>query len=539
MLLLSWRDLRDALAFTRRTAQRAAPRPVQRQQRGAACFDDMSAARYSLRSRGAQAAAPRATSPGVTTGAAPSALGASLQDMPYEVLMRILSHASAGGGLSAETLFRLGGLCSAFRRACGSVEDSALAVPLVAHWARAVINLVDPAAALLAESSARHHDLRSPASCYLAHARLLGGWYELLHALAERRCAACGDVTRLVAWRDGDDDGVPFGLCRCCAGCTPPEAGSDESGDDVSHPDIRCCAVMNAYFWSAEPKVVLNAADFESPAERLKACIEEAVDGDTIGLRSDFTCASFRTPPKKAVRLLGIPVSAPYRWKHEDGPLDVSGPGIMQMRTFELECVAELGGFPSASIHVERNCFEAYAAWLENIFISSGPRHMGSKRPVEHDYNDIPIHSSVSGEAINAFPGITVFKPRSVSSSSMVLRRCWLTGYFGTSLTVTSDCSAALLRCVVTNSRSADTHCLHGSALRMHGCRVLCSGELQQDLNVPDTFALPDALRALFTSENYIFRFARRSHAAHCPCVPERITAFRTFFDPRRVRLLT
>ena len=89
--------------------------------------------------------------------------------MPYEVLMRILSHASAGGGLSAETLFRLGGLCSALRRACGSVEDSALAA-LAAHWARAVINLVDPAAALLAESSARHHHLCSPASCYFAHA---------------------------------------------------------------------------------------------------------------------------------------------------------------------------------------------------------------------------------------------------------------------------------------------------------------------------------------------------------------------------------
>ena len=171
---------------------------------GAACLD-MSSARYSLRSRGAQAAAPRTSSPGATTGAAPSALGACLQDMPYEVLMRILSHASAGGGLSAETLFRLGGLCCALRRACGSVEDSALAVPLAASWARAVINLVDPAAALLAEFSARHDELRSPASCYLAHARLLGGWYELMHALAERHCAACGDVTRLVTWRDGED----------------------------------------------------------------------------------------------------------------------------------------------------------------------------------------------------------------------------------------------------------------------------------------------------------------------------------------------
>ena len=59
--------------------------------------------------------------------------------------MRILAHASAGGGLSAESLFRLGGLCSSLRRACGSVEDAALAVPLAAPWARAAINLVDPA----------------------------------------------------------------------------------------------------------------------------------------------------------------------------------------------------------------------------------------------------------------------------------------------------------------------------------------------------------------------------------------------------------
>ena len=480
-------------------------------------------------------------------GAAPPAFGACLQGMPYEVLMRILSHASAGGGLSAETLFRLGGLCSSLRRACGSVEDSALAVPMAAPWARVVINLVDPAAALLAEFSARHGMMRSPASCYIAHARPLGGWYQLLHALAERYCTACGDVTRTMAWRDDEsqDAHARFGLCRCCADCTPPEAMYDDSDDDAadSSAGLRRCAVVNVQFWSAVPKVVLDAADWEFPADKLKEHMEEAIDGDTIGLRGRFTCAVFRTPRDKAVRLLGIPAPAPYRWNHAAGPSDRPGLGIAQLRRFELDSAAELG-FPSASISVERNSFEALdATWVENIYISSGPSHMGSKILGEHVYDDgVRIHSSATGELARVFCGVYAAKTAAAVSSSAVLRRCWLVAYFGTSLVVNQHCCAALLRCTITNPRYLDVFAQENATIRMRGCRVMCSGEALQEQFpfLPGSFRLSEPQHAMFTSANDIFRFARpASLAAGAQPVPERFTTYRTLFNPQRVRLLT
>jgi hypothetical protein len=132
---------------------------------------------------------------------APSAPLASLQDVPEELLTRILSLACAGDdGLGAEELFRLGGLCAALRRACGSVEEAA--APMADTWSRAVIALVDPAAALLAAVSAQSRGLRTDArSCYFPQARALGGWYPLVHALANRECVECEDVTRLLACR--------------------------------------------------------------------------------------------------------------------------------------------------------------------------------------------------------------------------------------------------------------------------------------------------------------------------------------------------
>ena len=477
--------------------------------------------------------------------------------------MRILALATGGGGLSAETLFRLGGLCSSLRRACGSVEDAALAAPLAPSWARAVINLVDPAAALLANSSARRGRLVSPAACYMAHARALGGWYKLLHALAERHCTTCGDVTHLVAWRlETSEDGRScFGLCRCCAECTPPEAADDDSDDEASDAEksespgedesddeaaskkeirgIRHCAVVNVQFWSAEPEFVVNAADSESPVDVLQACMEEAVDGDTIGMRGEFKSWIFETTVGKAVRLLGMPAATPYRWVHTAGQDDTPGPLTAQLRRFELDSAAELG-FPSASIHVTNNCLGARnAAWLENVFISSGPRDMGSPLPGEHEVTPITVSLFPGDEPAQAFSAVSAYKCRAAISSSTVLRRCWLTGYFGTSFVVAKHSSAALLKCVITNSRFYDFYAPSGATLRIRGCRVMmCSGLTQQrDFG---TWALSESLHALFTSVNDIFRFARpASLAAGESEEPERVTTYRPGFDPRIARLLT
>ena len=269
--------------------------------------------------------------------------------------------------------------------------------------------------------------------------------------------------------------------------------------------------------------------------------MDEAVDGDTIGLRGEFVGYIFGTIANKAVRLLGMPAATPYRWVHAAAPGDAPGPRMAQLRRCELDSAAELG-FPSASIHVTNNGFEAIdAAWLENIFISSGPRAMGSPLPGEHEFADVSIRFSAAQEPKPAFCAICCFKSNTsvdAISSSAVLRRCWLTGCFGTSIVVEKHSSAALLKCVITNSRYHEVYAAPDAMLRMRGCCVMCSGQLRQQ-GAPG-FALSESQHALFTSENDIFRFARPALLpAHESEVPERVTTYRPFFDPRRACLLT
>ena len=454
--------------------------------------------------------------------------------MPQELLTRIVALACADDGLSAEQLFRLGGTCRALRRACGSVD--AAADPMAATWARAIIALVDPAAAVLAAVSAASGGLRSAHSCYLAHARALQGWYPLAHALADRECVQCGAVTRALAWRHESSEGcAAFGLCRCCADCKPPDASKSESRG------FSRCAVLNQQFWTAVPVVVLNSADWEHPLEKLLTCIDDADDGDTIGLRGMFHGAEFGVGAAKAVRLLGMPDATPYSWVHAAGPDDTPGARMAQLRRFEQDSAAALG-FPSASIHVERNCFEACdAVWMENIYISSGPRNMGTVLPGEHEHAfDLQIVSP-SGSSTVEFSGLCLFQDLEVLlSPSAVLRRCWLTGYFGAGLVLQKEamCCAALLRCVITNTRCWEMYLPSGTSLRMRGCRMMCS--LEDQLPAPPRRVLGGDSERTLTNANHIFQFAQpASLSIGAPVAPVRVTrSYSTGFNPRNVRLM-
>ena len=367
-----------------------------------------------------------------------------------------------------------------------------------------------------------------------------------MHALANRECVECEDVTRQLAWRiEGAEGSEPLGLCRCCADCTPPGAAGDASDDDASdssegHGILRC-AVLNQQFWT-EPTLVLNAAEWEHPTTKLLDCLRAADDGDTIGLRGDFRGIHFNTALQKSVRLLGVPDVAPYRWVHEAGPDDEPGQRMAQLRRFELESAAALG-FPSASIHVERNCFEAYdAVWLENVYVSSGPRHLGTELPGEHEYNTVDELKVVtpSGRRATAFSGLGVFHiDKALPAPSAVLRRCWLSGYFGSGLVLSENCCAALLHCVITNSRNLHAHVPDGASLRMRGCRVLYNpGAVHFPHDQPDDVAAQHEPLLALAAANDFFRFAppRRRGAA---ATVERVGMYAAGFDVETVRLLT
>ena len=361
-----------------------------------------------------------------------------------------------------------------------------------------------------------------------------------MHALANRECVECEDVTRQLAWRhEGGEGCEPFGLCRCCAVCTPSGAAGDAVDDEASdEPEsFLRCAVLNKQFWT-EPVLVLNAAEWEHPAINLMLCIADADDGDTIGLRGEFSGMQFNTAVGKSVRLLGMPDAVPYRWVHAAGPDDEPGHRMAQLRRFELESAAALG-FPSASIHVERNCVEAYdAAWLENIYISSGPRDLGTELPREHEFEG-EVHiilAPMDEEPCRVFSGLSMFQiDEALPAPSAVLRRCWLTGYFGGGLVLADDSCAALLRCVITNSRFMDAHVPPGASLRMRGCRVMYSLGLEPFQQQPDDM---EPLLAL-ARENEFFRFTAPRRAGAAAAAAKRVHAHVAGFGVNTVRLLS
>jgi hypothetical protein len=162
--------------------------------------------------------------------AAPAAL--HLQALPHEVLLRIVS---AGAFDTPEQLLAAGSVCHALRAAVGCPS----VVSLRPLWARTIIAVADPTASLAAPPNlglGLEHAYTEHAAAF-ARGRSCG-WFALAHALAARNCAACGDVTRGVAWRLPAAARAAAGGIRllqsCCAACTPvahaPPADADDAG---------------------------------------------------------------------------------------------------------------------------------------------------------------------------------------------------------------------------------------------------------------------------------------------------------------------
>jgi hypothetical protein len=486
--------------------------------------------------------------------------------MPHEVLARILSLAwrdGAGADVSAsEALFRVGSLCRALRAAAGATGAAAALTPV---WSRAIIALVDPAAALATAGVAAEEGEGFFNACYQRHAAALGGWYALAHALANRNCVACGEVTRWLAWRDaeaappvavGADEvgggGVRgTGLCRCCATCALPQAegalpadaeadaeadaGADAASEDeedvVDDALVHRCAVINAHFFAAEPTLILDAADWAQPGMKLMMCVMDAHDGDTIGLRGEFTSDELGFLCGTSVRLLGMPPAVPWRWVHFDDGRREHGALTQQLRGFEQAAAAALGGFPGATIHVKDNCLEVYEPiWIENVFITSGTRGLGAQAVNEDDGGP-------------AFAALTTFMSTSSARfpsalPSCVLLRCWITAYKGTGIVLCERSAAALLRCVITNSRFRVVHANDGATLRMRGCHVL-SGLMGDLVRVP-TNATAAAVQAVNAANVFCGMVdADEARTVGLDAAAAREQPFCPSFDLARVRLLT
>jgi hypothetical protein len=420
--------------------------------------------------------------------AAPAAL--HLQALQHEVLL-----VGAGAFDTPEQLLAAGSVCHALRAAVGCPS----VVQLRPLWARTIIAVADPTASLAAPPNlglGLEHAYTEHAAAF-ARGRSCA-WFALAHALAARNCAACGDVTRGVAWRLPAAAGAAAGgirlLQRCCAVCTPiahaPPADADDAGgaacvdatsgsegdadeddDDVDEDEedgYDRCTIINAQLFTqpdgAHPGVLLDAYTLNDPMAALRAALAQASDGDTIRLYGEFASWDL-TINNAAVRLLGEPAGAPWRSVH----MSVSAGRHQALTSLAglsaLERVATTAiGFPPASISLGHNCLEIYGSvWVENVYISSGNRAA-----------DVQVQI-----AFPAFPAITAYNLQQnghIMPPSLMLRHCWVTGYNGSGIGLAEGAHAALLRCCITNTRCYSVVCHTGCTLRMRGCHVLWNG---------------------------------------------------------------
>jgi hypothetical protein len=430
--------------------------------------------------------------------------GVCLQTLPHEVLLNIVA---CTPWESPEQLLAAGSLCRALRAAVGCPSVAQLR-PL---WTRTIIALVDPTAALLrAGAAARAHKDddegfvagRGDVYCALAHSRA-GGWFALAHALAQRECAACGEVTRWVAWRESDEEEdaahAPL-LCRCCHTCAPPgcepahdvppadqaaaasgsaasDAAGESSDEDKDASLCHRCTVINAQLFEPQPSCVLNVEELNDPVAALHSALAEASDGDTIGLRGEFAARYLWLGAAggngAAVRLLGVPANAPWRSVHMcvsvgNGRQQVNAPaGLAALSKVERSAAAAFG-FPASSIFVGRNCLGFNnSAWLENLLIRSGDRAgTAAGLPIATGFPTIQLGDDESHSA----SGDEVIPP------ALVLRRCWVTAQAGSAVILTRGTAAALLQCCITNSCCAAVFCQSSTTLRMRGCHVVWNG---------------------------------------------------------------
>ena len=433
-----------------------------------------------------------------------------LLDLPPDLLRRVLCAACD----TPAQLLRCGAVSRGVRRAVGAPSSRRDA--LTALWLR-VMAFADPAAGLLPPGAltnaqklaAEADDTALPAPearaavLYRAHALGAGGWFALAHALLARRCCSCGFVTRYVCWaydldalltetRGGGggwaeasgagaaDAGEFTGMARFCMNCACDNIEEVPLAENSPMPVV----VVNAPFFDATASIVLDADELgggRAAATALQAAVDAAAEGATIELRGEFcfdeddedeTAANQLRVTQAAVRLRGVPATAPWRAVHGNFFPDIAQDAFPDNHWWnvlarEERASAEALGFPAAGIHGARRCVCLEApAWLESLYLRSSDEDIGR--------NGIDM---AGGDCAWA-PGVCVSLGESdAPDAPLVLKRCWLTAYEGSGVVLDEGAKAALLSCAITNCVGYAAVCKHRTSLRVRGCRITCNFE--------------------------------------------------------------
>ena len=450
--------------------------------------------------------------------------------LPADLLLRIM--ATACCDQPAKLL-----VCASVSHEFRAIAGSALHPAVNEIWGE-LMGGVDPAAKLR-----------------LHHARLAqssGSWFKLAAALGARCCVECEMPT---CWVAIDFDHDNLAAVRCCRECRPqygaignaageslPEHGEalheEEQVDCGTHSQFSSeagsshldyIAVLNSMlFAGADPTVVVDFDAFDGHLDGAKALTEaicNAADGDTIGVRGSLAVETmalgdpFDWESGPAVRLLGMPASMPWTFLHGTSDDPDAELARAKLRKAEEEAAAVLG-FPAAHIHVESNCLELYdPIWLESVRITTGNREHGGRTRFwesmetwrDHKEESFFAEGHVEEEALERFgyhSAIALFESdRSFKDDmALVMRKVWLTSYWGSCVVFQEGANCAMLQCCISNSLMVSVVCSPGSSLRLRGCHIICNSTNGDDTTA-DKFAeiVPEAQMRALQSSNVFF----------------------------------
>ena len=419
--------------------------------------------------------------------------------LPADLLLRIM--ATACRDQPAKQL-----VCASVSHEFRAIAGSALHPAVNEIWG-GLMGGVDPAAKL------RLH--------YSRLAQSSGSWFKLVAALGARCCVECEMPT---CWVAIDFDHDNLAAVRCCRECRPPyvtmgnaageslpghgEALPEEEQVDCGNSDhsqfsseagsshLDFIAVLNSMlFAGADPTVVVDFDSFDGHldgAKALREAICNAADGDTIGVRGSLAVETLALgdpfeSSRPAVRLLGMPASMPWTFLHGTSDDPDAELARATLRKSEEEAAAVLG-FPAAHIHVESNCLELYdPIWLESVRITTGNREHGGRARFWESFATWQRHKRESTGGFGYHSAISLFEPS--LDMALVMRKVWLTSYWGSCVNLGKGSFCAMLQCCITNSLMAAIVCGTHTSLRLRGCHIICNSGVGSSFTTKDQLA--------------------------------------------------
>ena len=89
---------------------------------------------------------------------------------------------------------------------------------------------------------------------------------------------------------------------------------------------------------------------------------------------------------------------------------------------------------------------------------------------------------------------------------ALVMRKVWLTSYWGSCVVFQEGANCAMLQCCISNSLMVSVVCSPGSSLRLRGCHIICNSTNGDDTTA-DKFAeiVPEAQMRALQSSNVFF----------------------------------